>query len=149
MKNKAVTPAPRKTKLAQIRPAKKPGAQAARLAADITAREAEAAKKRANEAKVKFKRAKKVWKLARKAAKRAAKRAKQAHKQLTALTKKLKPSKKRTTAKPVIRQVKPAAKKRFIKRKRSVAPLTTSSAQVPEAFAAPASLASGDESSAA
>ena len=103
MKNKAVTPTSLKTRSAQALATKATEVQAVRLAADITAREAEAAKKRANGAKLKFKSVKKAWKQARKAAKRAAKRAKQACEKLTALTKKLKLSKKKTAAKPVIR----------------------------------------------
>jgi hypothetical protein len=94
MKNKTVAPNPPKKKSVEALAAKAAELQAARLAADITAREAEAAKKRANGAKLKFKSAKKAWKQTRKAAKRAAKRAKQARETLTGLTKKLKPAKK-------------------------------------------------------
>ena len=129
MKNKTVALTPPKKKSTETLAAKAAELQAARLAADITAREAEAAKKRANGAKLKFKSAKKAWKLTRKAAKRAAKRAKQARKILTALTKKLKPVKKKAAAKPVSRRnkpsAKPSAKKKFAGPKRKPAVLPT------------------------
>ena len=149
MKNKAVTPTDLKSKSAETLAAKTTEAQAARLAAHITAREAEAAKQRANGAKIKFKSAKKAWRLARKAAKRATKRAKQAREQLTVLNKKLKPSKKKTAAKPLIRGIKPAVKRKLVKRKRPAAVITPLPARDPGTLASPASPAAADDASVA
>lgn len=141
MKNKIVAPNLPKKKLVAALAAKAAELQAARLAADITAREAEAAKKRASGAKHKFKSAKKVWKQTRKAAKRAAKRAKQAREILTGLKKQQKPAKKKAAAKSVIRSkkpsAKPSAKKKSANPKRKLATTPASSGLAPEA-AAPA-----------
>ena len=81
-------------------------AQAARLAAAITSREADAATHRADLARVMFKKARKAFKQARKAAKRAAKRAKEAQKKFAPLAKHLKPSKPKPPRKSPTKQPK-------------------------------------------
>ena len=90
MKTKTVISRRSKTNLLEDLSGQSAAAKAVNLAANLTAREAEAAGKRAREAKVRFKNAKKAWKQARKAAKRAAKHADQALKKITALMKKSK-----------------------------------------------------------
>jgi hypothetical protein len=148
MKKKSAAPAHLTPTPAELRAAKTVQGQAARLAAEITAREAAAAEKRAHGAKTKFKSAKKAWKQARKAAKRAAKRAKQAREQLAALAKKRKPAKKKAArrqvrgSKPV---VKPAAKKKSLKRRKATARIPALPAPTPSAPASPTSpIASAD-----
>jgi len=98
-------------------------AQAAKLAAAITSREADASTHRADLARVMFKKARKAYKQARKAAKRAAKRAKEAQKKFAPLANYLKPSKPKKARKashtPATKGPKPkvqpaAPKKRFV-----------------------------------
>jgi hypothetical protein len=151
MKQKAATPVRRKATFGDLATDKAAKARPARLAADITAREAEAAKRRADGAKVKFKSAKKAWKQARKAAKRAAKRAKQAREQFTALAKKSKPAKKKTAAKRANRNVKqiakPPAKRKIVKRRKATPVTSALPAPLPETLATPASATSSSDSS--
>ena len=85
-------------------------AQAARLAAAITSREADAATHRADLARVMFKKARKAFKQARKAAKRAAKRAKEAQKKFAPLAKYLKGSKLKPPRKSTAKHPKPKTK---------------------------------------
>lgn len=93
-------------------------AQAARLAAAITSREADAASNRAGLTRVMFKKAKKAYRQARKSAKRAAKRAKQAQQKFAKLAKYLKRSKPKTARKPKAKRpalkTKPAAKPKAV-----------------------------------
>lgn len=108
-------------------------AQAARLAAAITSREAEAATHRADLARVIFKKARKAYKAARKAAKRAAKRAKEAQKKFAPLAQHMKPSRPRPVHKARKSRRKPKARPAIPKRRRLVVSMLPAEVISPEA----------------